>query len=79
LLTDHRRVADWPRSIVEGSALNSAIETLGGGGGAGCSTFGGGGGGGGGTFFLHAADNSNRVNPSKTMLIFRVLIVNSPP
>ena len=59
--TDQRNVADWPRSMVLGSAVKSLIRTAAdGGGGAGAAAGGGGGGGGGtGAFFLQlAADTS---------------------
>src|SRR5579864_5616362 len=56
--TLHRKVDDWPRSMVAGSAANVSMRGgcgLGaGGGGGGCSTFGGGGGAAA-TFFLHPA------------------------
>jgi hypothetical protein len=75
LLTDHRSVEDWPRSIVEGSALNCEIAGFGGGGGGGF-TGGGGGGGGGATGFLHPDANRNRENPNNRMLILRFFILN---
>jgi len=72
-----RRVADCPRSMVEGSAVKTPITGFaGGGGGGGASTFGGGGGGGGGAFFLQPAANSIRDNPNITAVVFRCLILN---
>lgn len=74
LLTDHRSVEDWPRSIVDGSATNCEIAGFGGGG-AGFGFGGGGGGGGGGGSFLHPAATRNRENPNNEMLILRLFIL----
>lgn len=59
-LTAHLSVDDWPRVIVEGSAVKLAITGFGFGG-AGFAGGGGGGGGGGGTaaFFLQPAAKRN--------------------
>jgi hypothetical protein len=76
--TDQRSVADWPRSIVPGSAVNCLAGF--GGGGAGASFGGGGGGGGGGsTFFLHPAANNIKETDSNTALTFPVFILILPP
>jgi hypothetical protein len=69
-------VADWPRSIVLGSAKKETLGALGGGGGASTLGGGGGGGGGGGTFFLQPATVKNRETASNKTLIFRLLILN---
>lgn len=61
--------------MVDGSATNWEMETFGGGGGFGTSA-GGGGGGGGATFFLHPVAARNIVNPNRTMLIFRIVIID---
>jgi hypothetical protein len=75
--TFQRSVADWPRSMVLGSAKKETLGALGGGGG-GASTLGGGGGGGGGggAFFLQPATVKNRDNASNKTLTFRLLILN---
>jgi hypothetical protein len=70
-VTDHRSVALWPRSIVDGSAENEIVGA-GGFGGAGFSTGGGGGGGGGGgAFFLQPPMNIARNTKMQTTLLFR--------
>jgi len=74
-LTDQRSVAAWPRSTVDGSAANVAIDGLGGGG-AGFSGGGVVGGGGGATFFLHPAAIKKREKPNKIAPILRLFIVN---
>ncbi|HLK21626.1 MAG TPA: hypothetical protein VKT81_21905 [Bryobacteraceae bacterium] len=63
LLMDQLKVDDWPRSMVDGSAvklLTDALATLGGAG----SVCGAGGGGGGGTFFLQPGATAANVNTS---------------
>src|SRR5579871_3213367 len=71
-VTVQRRVADCPRSMVEGSA-EKLIEGRSGGG-AGTGAAGAGGGGGGGTFFLQAPANIRTNSPSTRMLAWRHLI-----
>lgn len=73
-LTDHRSVADWPFSIVPGSAENWMEGFAGGG--AGCVGAGGGGGGGGGTFFLQPANKTIMNNDNSNKLRVRLLILN---
>jgi hypothetical protein len=78
-LTDQRRVADCPRSIELGSAVNCPIVGgFGAGGGGGASAFGGGGGGGGGgAFFRQPAINTAKNNASvQTSLICLLLNIN---
>jgi hypothetical protein len=67
LLMDQRNVADWPASMVEGSAVKLFIIAFGGGGAGSCC--GGGGGGGGGAFFLHPAAKNNSDSAISTALI----------
>ena len=74
-LTDQRKLADWPRSMVPGSTENCRAG-LGGGGGVGVGVAGGGGGGGAGTGFLQPAANRIKETESNTALIFRLVIVN---
>jgi hypothetical protein len=70
LLMDQRNVEDWPRSIVDGSAVKLAITgRCAVGGGAGVLVTGGGGGGGG-TFFLQLAANIDNVSAKTTAPIF---------
>jgi hypothetical protein len=70
LLMDQLRVDDWPRSIVDGSAVKlliagrSTLATVSAAAGAG-----GGGGGGGGTFFLHPEANAISTSANNTALI----------
>jgi hypothetical protein len=76
--TDQRKVADWPRSTVEGSAEKLAIDgRAGGGGGALVSAGGGGGGGGGGAFFLHPAANNRSNSANRMALKLRLFILVS--
>jgi hypothetical protein len=80
LETDHRKVADWPRSIELGSAVNCAITgAAAGGGGVGVDVDaeGGGGGAGGGVFFLHPTANKASRTPIPTKLICLFLNMNS--
>jgi hypothetical protein len=68
LLMDQLNVDDWPRSMVDGSAvklLMVARETLG----AVAASCGGGGGGGGGTFFLQPGATTAIVNTSSAAAI----------
>jgi hypothetical protein len=70
LLVAHRKVADWPRSIVLGSTVKLPITGLaggGGGGGGGASVFGGGGGAG--TFFLQPSATKNIETTNNAALI----------
>jgi hypothetical protein len=77
-LISQRKVADWPRWMELGSAVNWA--TVGaegaGGGGAGVAAGGGGGGGGAGTFFLHPAANSANETARPMIVIFRLSNMN---
>ena len=74
--TTQRRVEDWPRSIVEGSATRVAIV----GAGTTLSSTGGGGGGGAGMRFLHPPAASNRARANKLNAMYRLVIFsNSPP
>jgi hypothetical protein len=75
-LTSQRKVADCPRSMVLGSAVNAEIlGALGGGGISFTSGLGGGGGGGGGAFFLQPSAIKNRETASNATLMFRLLIL----
>lgn len=69
LLTDHRSVEDWPRSIRLGSAEKLLMLGFAGGGGAAAGGAGGGGAGGG-TFFLQPALNNKSMQASKTAPAF---------
>jgi hypothetical protein len=70
LLMDQLKVDDWPRSIVDGSAVKllmvglSTRAT-----GSGAAAAGGGGGGGGGTFFLHPEANAISTSANNTALV----------
>jgi hypothetical protein len=78
-LTDQRSVADCPRSMELGSAVNCVIVgALGGGGGGGGSGFAtGAGGGGGGGFFLQPTMNTAvKITKKQTNLICRLLNIN---
>jgi len=77
--TDQRNVADWPRSMELGSAVNWLIVTADGALGGGAVTAGGGGGGGagGGVFFLHPAANKASRIPIQITLICLFLNLNS--
>src|SRR5208283_835185 len=76
-LTSQRSVADWPRCMVLGSALNCATTGAAGGGGAGAGAGAGGGGGGrAGTFFLQPAANSASEAVRQMIVIFRLLNMN---
>ena len=69
-VTDQLKVDDWPRSIVEGSAVKLLIvgfEILEGGG-ADVVFDGGGGGGGGGVFFLQPGANAINVSANSNAL-----------
>src|SRR5882762_4117753 len=75
-VTDHRRVADCPRSIELGSAVNWAMTGALAVGGAVSRTAGGGGGGGAaatGAFFLHPAANITSKTLNKIVALFRLL------
>jgi hypothetical protein len=81
LAIDHRRVADWPRSIVRGSAvklLMCAADGVGGGGSVTFAAGGGGGGAGAGAFFLQPATDKNSIvanTAALSVLVFiRILI-----
>src|SRR5574340_1722247 len=82
-VTDHRNVADCPRSIDVGSAVKDRIDgAAGGGGGGGASTLGGGGGGGGGVFFLQPTANNASIATSVTIQMTRNCLfrnMNLPP
>jgi hypothetical protein len=73
-----RKVEDWPRWMVLGSAVNwLTVGALGAGGagvGAGCT--GGGGGGGGGAVFLHPAAHIASASAIPITVIFRLLNMN---
>lgn len=73
-----RKVEDWPRWMVLGSAVNwLTVGALGAGAGLGVSTgCGGGGGGGGGAFFLHPAANIASASAIPITVIFRLLNMN---
>jgi hypothetical protein len=73
---DQRSVADWPRSIVDGSTVKLEItgRAGAGGGGAGCC-LGAGGGGGAGPFFLHPSATNNSEMVSRTTPILSLLIL----
>ena len=80
LATLHRKVDDWPRSMVAGSASNVAMRGgwgFGGGGGGGLDRRGGGGGGAAATFFLHPAVASKSVAANTAAL--SVLLIHSHP
>src|SRR5438874_2680478 len=75
-VTDQRSVADCPRSIELGSAVNCAMTGAFGGGGASLVTGGGGAGGGAaamGAFFLHPAANISSKILIKIVALFRLL------
>jgi hypothetical protein len=73
---DQRKVADCPRSMLDGSTESVAVGL--GGAGFGFSGGGGGGGGaGGGTFFLQPAAKRNNDNAINIVVIFRLLILNA--
>jgi hypothetical protein len=74
LLVAHRSVADWPRSMVDGSATNVEIAGF-----AGCGLGGGGGGSGGGGCRRHPATIKNRENAIKMAVRLRLFIWNLPP
>jgi hypothetical protein len=74
--TSQRKVEDWPRWIVLGSAENEATVGAAAAGGGGASGFGAGGGGGGGAFFLQPAANIASISARATQLIFRLLNMN---
>ena len=83
-VTDQRRVADCPRSIELGSAVNCAITgAFEGAGASGVVTIGGGAGGGGaaakGAFFLHPAANITSKTLIKIVALFRLLNSVCPP
>ena len=82
-LTDQRRVADCPRSIELGSAVNCAMTGAFAGAGGGVVTTGGGAGGGGaaatGAFFLHPAANITSKTLIKIVALFRLLNSVCPP
>src|SRR5258706_14282720 len=74
--TDQRSVADWPRSMVRGSAVKLLIrgaEATGGGGSTVLVGAGGGGGGGRGPFFFHPATEKSSIEantPALSVLLF---------
>jgi hypothetical protein len=69
--TCQRRVEDWPRCMVPGSAVNCVIPGAGGGGGGGTGAgAGAGGGGGGGTFFLQPEANIASEHAKQMIVIF---------
>jgi len=74
--TSQRKVEDWPRWIVLGSAEKEETIGAAGFGGGGGSTFGAGGGGGGGAFFLQPAANIASVTARAIQVIFRLLNMN---
>jgi len=79
--TDHRKVADWPRSMVRGSAVKLLIRAAAGGAGAGAGAAAGAGGGGAGTgaFFLHAATDirSAAVNTTAPSVLVFIRILKT--
>ena len=76
-LTSQRSVADWPRWMEVGSALNCATAGATGLGGAtSAAGAGGGGGGGGGAFFLQPAANIANDSAIQRTVNFRLLNMN---
>ena len=78
---DQRKVADWPRSMLRGSAVKlliRAADAVGGGGAGGVVFVGADGGGGGatGVFFLHPAEaaNNTSVNTAALSVLGLILI-----
>jgi hypothetical protein len=75
--TSQRKVDDWPRWMVLGSAEKEVIVGAAGGGGAGAGAgAGAGGGGGAGAFFLQPAANKASVMARAIPVIFRLLNMN---
>jgi hypothetical protein len=72
-VTSQRKVEDWPRWMLDGSAVNCETTGAAGGGGVSFTGAGGGGGGGGGAFFLQPAANIINNNAIPTNVMFRLL------
>ncbi len=76
LAIDQRKVADWPRSMVRGSAVKLLMRAAEGVGGGGSTTFAGAGGGGGGAgaFFLQPATDKNSI-PANTAALSVLIFI----